>query len=256
MLLKQVIQRSPLYGLLRQARTRRALARWTPQDQAMLEFYSQFVSRGDLCVDVGANVGNRVKVFLKLGARVVAVEPQPECLAILRAAFGNDRQLTVVPKALGESEGRAEIMVSNANTISSLSPEWIEAVKRSGRFAEYRWDEQVTVDVSTLDRLIEAHGVPAFIKVDVEGFELPVVKGLSRPIRVISLEFTPEFLESTLQCIEHLRRLGEIRLNYAVGESMRLALGEWVRPDVMIGILEGFRGDHRLFGDVYVRFEG
>lgn len=256
MTLKQVIQRTPLYGLLRQARTRRALARWTPQDQVMLEFYSQFVSPGDLCFDVGANIGNRVKVFLRLGARVVAVEPQPECVAILKAAFGNDGQLTVVPKALGESEGRAEIMVSNANTISSLSTEWIEAVKRSGRFAEYRWDEKVTVEVSTLDRLIEAHGVPAFVKIDVEGFELPVVKGLSRPIRVISLEFTPEFIESTLHCIDHLRRLGEIRLNYAVGETMRLALDPWVRPDEMIGILDGFRADHRLFGDVYVRFGG
>ena len=220
----------------------------------MLEYYSQFIPRGALCFDVGANIGNRVKIFLKLQASVVAVEPQDECAKILRAAFRNSHRLTVVQKALGESEGEAELMISNANTITSLSPEWVRAVRESGRFSEYSWDARQVVPVTTLDRLMEEYGVPSFIKVDVEGYEYQVVRGLSQPVKTLSLEFTPEFIDSTFRCIDHLQRLGEIRLNYSVGETMRLALTEWVAPQEMVAILSSFRDDTAVFGDVYVQF--
>lgn len=251
----KVIKRASLYGIIRQVQTKRRLVQWTAQDQSMLEFYSQFVSRSELCFDVGANIGNRVKIFLKLGANVIAVEPQPECVAIMRTAFGNNRQFKVVQKALGESEGEAEIMISNANTISSLSSEWIQAVRLSGRFFEYSWNKKEIVPLTTLDRLIEQHGIPAFIKVDVEGFEFQVIKGLTQPVKLLSFEFIPEFIEATFECIDHLQRLGDIRLNYSVGESLQLALEQWVPPQEMVEILRGFRDDNRLFGDVYVRFK-
>ncbi len=110
----------------------------------MLEFYSAFISPGNLCFDIGANVGNRVRVFLKLQADVVAVEPQDECVKFLKVVYGNNRRLTLVQKALGEENGLAELHQSNANTISSLSQEWIEAVRNSGRFSEYTWDKKRT----------------------------------------------------------------------------------------------------------------
>jgi hypothetical protein len=162
--------------------------------------------------------------------------------------------LVVVQKALGESEGEAEIMISNASTISSLSQEWVEAVQKSGRFGEYRWEARQPVQLTTLDRLIEQYGAPAFIKIDVEGFEYQVVQGLSRPVKALSLEFTPELLESAFKCIDHLQSLGEICLNYSLGESMSLASEEWMSPPEMKSRLSGFGDDHRLFGDVYVRF--
>jgi len=221
----------------------------------MLEFYSQFVSRGALCFDIGANTGNRAKIFLKLQAAVIAVEPQYECIALLRTVFGSNPNLTIVHKALGESEGEAEMMVSNANTVSSLSREWIESVKDSGRFSdEYSWDKKQIVPLTTLDRLIEQYGTPSFVKIDVEGFEYQVIKGLSQPVTTLSLEFTPEFIESTFTCIEHLQRLGDIRLNYVLDESMHLALDKWVAPHEIVRILSHFRGDNTLFGDVYVNF--
>lgn len=220
----------------------------------MYDFYAQFIGPGTLCFDVGANVGNRVRVFLRLQADVVAVEPQGDCARALRAAFGKNRHLMIVQKALGEAEGQAEMMISSAHTISSLSPAWVEAVKRSGRFSDFTWDRRKVVPVTTLDALIAQYGVPTFIKIDVEGFDYPVIKGLSRPVPALSLEFVPEYIESTFNCIDHLRRLGRIRLNYAVGETMRLALERWVTPEAMVDVLWGFRDDHRLFGDVYVQF--
>jgi FkbM family methyltransferase len=253
-LVKQVIKRTFAYRLIKRSRERKVSRLWTTQDQKMLMFYAEFVQHGTLCFDVGANVGNRVKIFLKLGANVVAVEPQSECAGTLRAVYGKIGKLSVVDKALGDSEGKAEIMISNAPILSSLSPEWVQAVRRSGRFSQQNWDRSEVVEVTTLDRLIEQYGVPSFIKIDVEGFEYEVIRGLSQPVKSLSLEFTPEFLDSAFKCLDHLQRLGDIRLNYSIGESMQLALGQWVTLSEITDLVEEFRNDHELFGDIYVRF--
>jgi hypothetical protein len=145
-------------------------------------------------------------------------------------------------------------MLSDANTISSMSPQWVEAVRSSGRFAGHRWDRTARVPMTTLDRLIATHGMPSFIKIDVEGFESEVLKGLTRPVKTLSFEFTPEFLDAAFACIEHLRRLGDVRFNVALGESMRLELSEWAPAEAVITHLARMRDDVGVFGDVYARF--
>ena len=55
-------------------------------------FYSQFVTSGSLCFDVGAHAGNRVRCWLQLNARVVAIEPQPDFVRLLR--FSTDATRT------------------------------------------------------------------------------------------------------------------------------------------------------------------
>lgn len=220
----------------------------------MRAFYAQFIAPGSLCFDVGANYGNRVEVFLDLQARVVAVEPQEPCITALRAAYGGNARFTLVPKAIGASEGEAELLISDAETLSSLNPQWVEAVTGSGRFAQFKWERRQVVPLTTLDALIERHGTPSFIKIDVEGYEYEVVRSLSRPVEALSFEFVPEVIEQAFKCIDHLRTLGDVRLNYAAGEKMQLALPDWVGPDDMVRTLTAVRDDLTLFGDVYVRF--
>jgi FkbM family methyltransferase len=231
---------------------------WTARNEEMLDFYSQFISPGDLVFDVGVNIGNRTKIFLKLRAEVVAIEPQNECIHILKSSFGNNTNLTVIEKVLGASEGEAELMISNAHTISSLSRDWVEAVKSSGRFSDYSWKRKKVVKMTTLDKLIDTYGIPSFAKIDVEGFEHELMKGLSKPIRFISFEFTPEFIDSTFKCITHLESLGDVLFNYSIGESMHLALDTYVTSTEMIRILESYRHDNKLFGDcilpIHMRF--
>jgi FkbM family methyltransferase len=216
----------------------------------MSSFYSSFVKKGDLCFDVGANVGQRTEVFRRLGATVVAVEPQDVCVKQLMKKYKKRSRVKIVPKALGDKEGETEMFLSNAHTISSLSKGWIDSVKASGRFAEYTWNKEVIVPVTTLDKLIEEHGQPAFCKIDVEGFEFEVLKGLSQPMKVVSIEFTPEFIDSTVNSINRLSSLGMIWFNYSVGESMVLSLGKWVKADEMCDIL-GTLPVKTIFGDVY-----
>lgn len=219
----------------------------------MLKLYSQFINEGDLCFDIGANLGNRTEIFLRLGAKVVAVEPQLTCIQQLRKKFKKNERVTLIMKALGEKSGEAELMVSNAHILSSLSEEWIDSVKSSGRFSDKKWDKTVTVQLITLDELIEKYGKPVFCKIDVEGYEYNVLKGLSQPIKTISFEFTPEFIESVIQSIKYLTSLGEVRFNYSIGESMRLALVKYVKPKEMCNILLSLP-DKTTFGDVYAKF--
>lgn len=216
-----------------------------------LRFYSQFVQRGYLCFDIGANLGNRTDPFLRLGARVVAVEPQDWCIQQLRARYHKNPNVTLVQKAIGETEGNAQLILSDAHTISSMSNEWITAVRASGRFADHQWGPSVTVPVTTLDQLIREYGMPDFCKIDVEGFESQVLRGLSNPISAVSFEFTPEYFESCLECIDHLLRLGYREFNYSLGESMILASEEWVDSTKLVGLL--MKLDSRSGGDVYAR---
>ena len=81
------------------------------------------------------------------------------------------------------------------------------------------------VPVTTLDALFEAHGVPSFVKIDVEGFEGEVLAGMTRPVEALSFEFTTIQREIAQACIARCAALGFQRYNAAIGESQEL--GDW-----------------------------
>jgi len=226
----------------------------------LLRFYSQFVSEGDLCFDIGANLGNRTKVFLELGATVVAVEPQDNCMRNLQRKYGNNSKVILIHKALGSKEGEGNLILSNSHTVSSMSEKWIDCVKDSDMFftatSAFQWNKNVTVPVTTLDKLIEKYGSPAMCKIDVEGFEYQVIKGLSRSIKIISFEFTPtpKLIDSTIESIKHLSTIGNVQFNYSFGESLVLALEEWVDTRKICNILLSIPNKTAFSGDIYARF--
>jgi FkbM family methyltransferase len=216
-----------------------------------LSFYGDFLSKDDLCFDIGANIGNRTKVFLALGARVVAVEPQKECTRILKIRFGS--KINLEQTALGRSNGEGVMFISETSEVSSLSKDWISEVSKS-RFNKTRWNETELVKISTLDTLISKYGVPKFCKIDVEGFEAEVLMGLSQPIPIISFEYTvPERLTEVRNCINQLVRLGEFHCNYTLGEKMKFELNNWVSKEALLDQIQTI-SDSSEFGDIYLRF--
>ena len=226
----------------------------------LLKFYSRFVKKDDLCFDIGANFGRRTEIFLNLGARVVAVEPQDACMQEFQKKYGNNKRVILIKKAISDNHGEEELMISDSHTLSSMSKEWIDSIKSSNMFfvstQAFSWQKSVKVQVTTLNQLIKEYGKPAFCKIDVEGYEYKVLKGLSDPIRVVSFEFTPtqEFILLAINTIEHLASIGEVKFNYSFGESISLVLNEWVGPDDISNILSNLPKRTPISGDIYARF--
>ena len=245
---------TPLLRAWRSVAARLDAKRWTAEDERRGVLLAAFVRPGGLCFDVGANMGNRVKCLVKAGVRVVAVEPQEECLAVLRDVWGRDSHVTILDVALGAVAGEGVLHVGDSDTVSSMSEEWIRSVSASQRFGRNRWRTTRKVQIETLDALVERFGVPDFVKIDVEGFEDSVVAGLHRPLKAISMEFTPEHLAPITQAIHHLAGLGAIEFNISLRESARLEWTEWVGVKGILQALECVPDDRTTFGDVYARF--
>jgi FkbM family methyltransferase len=221
-------------------------------EKKRLTLYSEFVKKDDLCYDIGANYGNRTEIFLQLGANVVSVEPQPEQARFLERKF--KKNIHLVKKAIGAEPGQSLMYISADNPLSSLSPEWIQQVKRE-RFKHVSWDNTIEVELTTIDKLIEKYGKPDFCKIDVEGYELEVIKGLSEPISYISFEFTiPEFTNRAVECINRLNNLGKIVLNYSPGETLEFELDKWLPADEFLNLFLTLPSRGIVDGDIYVNY--
>lgn len=195
----------------------------------MDRLYGQFIRPGDLAFDVGAHVGDRVASFRRLGARVVAVEPQPALLRILRLFYGRKRDVVIEAVLLGASIGRADFRINVDNpTISTASTAFVDAADGAPGWEGQRWTRTVRMPVTTLDALIARHGVPAFIKIDVEGFEADVLAGLTNPIKALSFEFTTIQRDIAHRCVERCAALGFSTFNAALGETQMLVAETWM----------------------------
>ena len=216
----------------------------------MKRFYASFLQKGFLGFDFGAHTGNRTAVWLSLGARVLAVEPQNLFASYLRRRFRKQRNLTIVQVALGKESGQAELQIAPNNpTVSSLSREWTELMSSiDGRI---RWDRTEKVAVMTMDELIGSYGVPAFCKIDVEGLEAEVLLGLHRPVPALSFEFFPGRPDAAARCIDRLCNLGTYQFNWSLGETFRYQSEKWLSGSTMKEIISGYGG--RRSGDIYAR---
>ena len=217
----------------------------------LARFYRGIVGPGDLAFDIGAHAGNRTRALLLAGARVVALEPQRLFFAFL--ARDLPAGVTLLPLAAGRAPGRAALAVSRLHpTVSSLACGFAERMRAAPGFDGVRWDAEETVEVTTLDALIAAHGLPRFIKIDVEGFEAEVLAGLARPVPWVAFEYLAAAPEATGACIERLAALGRYEFNFVPGESQRFALATWRDALAIVPALAQAtrRGGS---GDVYAR---
>jgi FkbM family methyltransferase len=240
-------------GVYRKARLvrRRILepALWRRSNRLM-KLYGEFIRPGDIVFDVGANRGDRTDIFARLRARVIAVEPNQELATRLRWEF-RFASVAVEPLALGGRTGILPMRHCNLHEMSSLSDRWIDAVQKS-RFPELEWNWTEMVPVTTLDNLVRQHGTPAFVKLDVEGYEAEVLAGLSLPLRALSFEATPECLEVAADCCTKLSHLGEYEFNVSRDEGFELELPHWSEAVDILKLLENNRGAW-TYADVYAR---
>lgn len=216
------------------------------QRRRLAGLYGRFLKPGNLCFDVGAHRGERTDVFLELGAKVVSVEPQPACVEHLRQKYSARGDVNIVPQGLAASSGILTLSVcADADVLSTFSSRW-----KTGRFRDFEWGHTVDVQVGTLDQLVQRFGVPDFCKIDVEGFEHEVLRGLSRPLPALSFEFTREFLDDARLCMRRLEELGMARFNAIFGEGSEFELPKWVAGDALVAHLLA-SSDRSLWGDIF-----
>jgi FkbM family methyltransferase len=221
----------------------------------MDQLNGHFVKKGALVFDIGAHVGDRTGSFLRLGARVVALEPQPRVFRALRLIHGRTPGAIMRSEAVGAAPGYFEMFVNSDNpTISTLSPDLIAAARSADSWQGQVWDGQISVRVTTLDLLVASYGLPDFVKIDVEGHEAEVLAGLSKPLPLLSFEFTTIQRDVAYACIARLSAIGRYSFNLSLGEDHALQCEEWISAVEMEKFIarlpEGANS-----GDVYARLE-
>ena len=203
------------------------------------------IHAGDLVFDVGACLGKKARQYLKTGARVVCFEPNPDLARALAGQLSGP--VRVIQTALGSTEGTITLWIADTPTLSTCTEEWM-----TGRFARHKWTHSIVVPVTTLDRARFLYGEPDFVKIDVEGFEYDVLKGMRTPVKALSFEFAREFIHQTRLCVDYLGRLGYRLFGYAQGKADRVT--HWLDADALLSELEVL--PELAWGDVYVFMEG
>jgi FkbM family methyltransferase len=243
--LKRLAIRANVYGIAR--RVHRAI---TPHERRQfhgdLDLYRRFVQPGELCFDVGANVGAKTEVLLRLGAKVVSFEPQPDLAKELIARTRRFRSRSViVEQGLSDQSGVTKLHLRRDTSRASLLRDW-----------EGEQAGEILIQLTTLDAAISKFGFPKFCKIDVEGAEPQVIKGLSQPIPIMSIEYHADSRGTELlrESLSLLPRLGHYHVNATAEEGSQLLYLRWMKPQDFIS---SFPANVRpsTYGDIFVRLE-
>ena len=221
---------------------------------ASRKFYSRFVRSGDLVFDVGAHVGRYSELFTDLGASVVSIEPNPQCSSQLER-LARIRDLHVEKCAAGDSPGSLTLRICQDSVISTVVDEWYEEAKKSPLHQNTRWLDTVEVRVVTLDCLAERYGVPAFVKIDAEGFDDRVLRGMSFKPRALSFEYNRLLPEAALRCFEAPVLREGYEFNFTRGLELSDASENWLSGSDLSKRLPELAG-HEEYGDVFARTIG
>ncbi len=181
------------------------------------------LKEGDIVVDIGANIGYYALLESRLigeSGRVYAIEPSPANIELLRRNIGLNgyTNIDTYELAIGDTNGYAPMYMTKQSNLNTLRD--IAGTEKEGYFTR-----ETRVRVMTLDEFLKDKRYPSLIRMDVEGYEYQVIRGmkdiLSRKLPLtIFIEFHFHLLkkEETIEILETLRRAG-FRMTVAASES-------------------------------------
>jgi FkbM family methyltransferase len=221
--------------------------------QGEVDFYRRLLegfNKGDVIFDIGANQGYKSDIFLRLGATVVAVDPDELNQNILAEKFLKRRlspkPIHVEGKAVSDTKSTATMWLDAPGSAkNTLNRKWVDSLREDDSRFGHRLDfaSSRSVETTTIEDLIDRYGVPFFIKIDVEGHELAVLRGMKRPVKYLSFEVNlPEFAAEGWDCIDRLHEInGEGEFNYSKDCQGELARNTWALHDEFRGIYDGMQ---------------
>lgn len=169
-----------------------------------------------LFFDIGANRGDATEVALSRGYEVVALEPAPIYSQLVRR-YIYDRRVLCLRNAVSDKDGDyVDFYVADEDGLSTLNKEWLTADNMPYAGKSYYTTQVNTVTIDTLARI---YGEPDLIKIDVEGAEWSVLRGMTRAYGTLCLEWTFATLDQHETQMDYLYSLGyrEAAAQYIVG---------------------------------------
>lgn len=248
-MLRSLIQQSPIYPAARKMYRSLFKSDQVVHAQRMGAFYAQFFQPGETVFDVGANQGEYAECFAQEGGRVVAIEPNQAHRVRLQALA---RTLPITPEyvAVSDKPGSATLNVcstSGYSTLSSIDSDWMAS---SPDYSGVEWLEVAEVDTVTLDQLAARHGAATFVKIDIEGYELSALKGMSFDPRYISFEYGVRRKQLGLDCLAFLGPRG-YRFRPINGRDFRFSAPEWMSAAEACAWLEARTLEDGEYGDMF-----
>ena len=248
-MLKTAIMKTPLYPVARSA-YRAVFNRGAEAHKARMgAFYSQFFQAGSRVFDVGANQGEYSEIFAGEGGRVIAIEPNTAYSTRLTAlARTNDIHPMFV--AIGEEPGEATLNVCSKPGFSTMVDRHVDWIEESPDYKDVSWTHTLTVPVTTLGLLAKEFGEPEFVKIDVEGFEINVLRGMTFRPRNLSFEFGARRKGPSSVCLEHMGALN-YRFRPIIGREYRFVTAEWMSLEEARAWLDAYSVEEGEYGDMF-----
>ena len=244
---KEILWMTGLYSIARRY-YRKLQPTIAKSRQAEIEFYKNLISGNDLIFDVGAHLGDKADVFLACGAKVIAIEPDKRFINHIRKRFSNESQVHFVDKGISSKSEKLIFYRRKTASTSGVLEDWWKEKTDVAKVYE--------IETTTLDLLIEQFGIPNYIKIDVEGFEFEVLRGLSKQVPLISFEFHKNQIVRAKKCINFLTQSGYSFYNVTPTDESFFVFDEWLPRQNFEEFLEKEWNIKTLGvrGDIYVKY--
>lgn len=197
-----------------------------------------------LAFDIGCNIGKYTYKLLEKDWDVVSVDPNPFLFKELPP------RVIRVFAACSDFSGVIPFYFSNTDTISTASIDWVENSRFSGKCYWKKYE----VNSVTIDLLVEKYGIPDHIKVDVEGYELTALKGMTKKYsKEICFEWAEEQGDSAIECVKYLKNLGYDKFGYIYGDEYLVEPQEYLSFDEFLSNFIYDKSRKELWGMIWAK---